>query len=179
MLRAEADCILNEDVLRRFHVACVSCGVQLCKMGPMRKVWEDGAVHVVQDAINLAPSCHPMNYLDGESNGVIGEIIYIPVFDVRPGTIMQGVLAVIELMVHNQCMDAMVVANSISSVTEILSSLGLGISKFHKIVDRTLSVSTNNNVEEPDMETSYSNKSSACSFGSNGLSRSSSLRMLI
>ena len=51
------------------------------QLGPMGKVWESGAVQVVQFADSLPGDVHPRARLPGELAGRIGEAIYLPVYD--------------------------------------------------------------------------------------------------
>lgn len=94
----------------------------------MGKVWESGVVQVVQQADNLPTDSHPVDRLPGPVARVIGEIVYLPVYDAIPGSATQGVVAAVELMTHPQGTDVMVVANTISCMSEIMASLGLALS---------------------------------------------------
>lgn len=93
----------------------------------MGKVWESGVVQVVQNAENLSVETHPCNRLQGGLAGCIGEIVYVPVYDRCPGSPAQGVVAVLELMMNSRSTDVMVVANIISSVSEIMGELTLAL----------------------------------------------------
>lgn len=176
ILEAENECVLNEDRLQDFHAACCLHGIPLAHLGPMSKVWENGVVHVVQQATSLPESLHPVKYLDDKAAKSIAEVIYIPVYDLRPGTIAKGVVAVVELMVHRGCRDAMVIANLIGALTDIMNSLGLALT--HAVqgyckAEQEQSPASSNLASVPD--------SSVDSFGSSlgGLSRTPSLRMLL
>jgi hypothetical protein len=129
LLKAEALCLLGNPALQDFHVACCHQGLPLTQLGPMGKVWESGVVQVVQHAGNLPTDVHPLNILPPAlATAAIDEIVYLPVYDSAPGTTVQGVVAALELMVSPRSMDAMVVANLISTVAETMGHLGLALS---------------------------------------------------
>jgi hypothetical protein len=95
----------------------------------MGKVWESGVVQVVQNAENLSSETHPCNRLQGGGlASAIGEIVYVPIYDRSPGSPAQGVVAVVELMMNARTTDVMVVANIISTVSQLLSALALALS---------------------------------------------------
>jgi len=103
--------------------------VPLTQLGPMGKVWESGVVQVVQNAENLSVETHPCNRLQGGGlAAAVGEIVYVPIYDRTPGTAAQGVVAVVELMMSSRTTDVMVVANIISTVSELLMALTLALS---------------------------------------------------
>jgi len=47
----------------------------------MGKVWESGAVQVVQNTASLSPDLHPCNRLPGALGGLVEECIYVPIYD--------------------------------------------------------------------------------------------------
>lgn len=131
ILKAEQLCLLGDPELQHFHAACTQEGVTVSQLGPMGKVWESGAVQVVQCAESLSEETHPRNRLPGELSRRIAECIYVPVYD-RTGQVSQGVLAVVELLVQAQAHDPMVVANAISCLTHVMEALQLSISNPHQ-----------------------------------------------
>lgn len=129
LLKAEALCLLGNPILQDFHVACCHQGLPLTQLGPMGKVWESGVVQIVQHSGNLSTDTHPLNLmLPSVAESAVDEILYLPVYDDAPGTPVQGVVAVLELMVNPRSTDVMVVANLISTVSDIMGNLGLAIS---------------------------------------------------
>lgn len=127
MLQAEQVCLLGDQRLQSFHSICCQEGVNLTHLGPMSHVWESGVVQVVQDAANLSVETHPCNRLQ-KAAGIVNEIIYIPVYDAQPHSLTPGVVAALEIMVASRSSDAMVVANIISSTSEIMECLQLSLS---------------------------------------------------
>jgi hypothetical protein len=81
LLKAEQLCLLGDVALQPFHAGCVEQGVTVGQLGPMGKVWENGAVQVVQYAESLPEDTHPRNRLPGGLSRRIGECIYAPVYD--------------------------------------------------------------------------------------------------
>ena len=129
ILKAEALCLLGNPALQDFHVACCHQGLPLTQLGPMGKVWESGVVQIVQHAGNLSTDAHPLNLMPaGFTSSAVDEILYLPIYDAAPGTSVQGVVAVLELMVTPRSTDVMIVANLISTVSEIMGHLGLALS---------------------------------------------------
>ena len=94
----------------------------------MGKVWEAGVVQVVQNASNLPNDMHPVNSLPGERPAAVGEVVYLPVYDALAGSTTQGVVAALELMMNPRSTDVMVVANIISTASNIMQALGLALS---------------------------------------------------
>ena len=95
----------------------------------MGKVWESGVVQVVQHAANLPTDMHPLNLLSPAlAAATVDEIVYLPVYDASPNSPVQGVVAVLELMVTPRSLDVMVVANLISTTSEIMQQLGIALS---------------------------------------------------
>ncbi|PSC72553.1 ALG-2 interacting isoform B [Micractinium conductrix] len=130
VLKAEQLCLLGDAQLQGFHEGCAAEGVTVNQLGPMGKVWENGAVQVVQCAQSLSSEMHPCNRLPGPLSACIEECIYLPVYD-RTGQVSQGVLAVIELLVRAGSHDPMVVANAISCLTHIMEALHLSVGNPH------------------------------------------------
>lgn len=95
----------------------------------MGKVWESGVVQVVQNAENLSTESHPCNKLNSGIAKGIGEIVYMPVYDVSPGSTTKGVVAVIELLMSARSQDVMVVANVISTISAIMETMQLTLSQ--------------------------------------------------
>ena len=81
VLKAEQLCLLGDAELQAFHGGCAHEGVTVGQLGPMGKVWESGAVQVVQCVGSLADDSHPRNRLPGALSGRIGECVYVPVYD--------------------------------------------------------------------------------------------------
>ncbi|KAL4444346.1 hypothetical protein ABPG75_012083 [Micractinium tetrahymenae] len=130
ILKAEQLCLLGDAELQGFHEGCAQEGVTVSQLGPMGKVWESGAVQVVQQAQSLSSDVHPCNRLPGPLCNRIEECIYVPLYD-RSGQVSQGVLAVVELLVRAGSHDYMVVANAISCVSHIMDALQLSLSNPH------------------------------------------------
>lgn len=65
ILKAEQLCLLGDPELQQFHAGCAQEGVTVTQLGPMGKVWESGAVQVVQYAESLSEDTHPRNRLPG------------------------------------------------------------------------------------------------------------------
>lgn len=129
MLKAEDVCLLGSTSLEQFHQECHADGLPLNLVGPMSKVWENGDVQVVQYPSNLPENVYPMDRMPKDIiPGDLGELVFLPVYDTEPGSSTQGILAVIELMIRRRTSDAMIVATLISTVAEILGSLGLSLS---------------------------------------------------
>lgn len=126
MLSVQQVCLLGDAEFSGFHSKCYYEGVLLSELGPMGKVWESGAVHVVQDAENLACDAHPCNKMTDALSERAGEITYIPVYDSTGSA--QGIVAVLELVVSRRSDDVMVVANIISCVAELMGALQLSLS---------------------------------------------------
>ena len=129
LLKAEALCLLGNPSLQDFHIACCHQGLPLTHLGPMGKVWESGVVQVVQHAGNLATDVHPLNLLPPDlALSSVDEIVYLPIYDAAPNSPVQGVVAALELMVSPRSTDVMVVANLISTVSEVMVAVGLALS---------------------------------------------------
>jgi len=129
MLKAEDVCLLGSPSLEQFHQQCHTDGLPLNLVGPMSKVWENGDVQVVQYPCNLPENVYPMDRMPKDIiPGDLGELVFLPVYDAEPGSSTQGILAVIELMIRRRTSDAMIVATLISTVAEIMGSLGLSLS---------------------------------------------------
>lgn len=131
ILKAEQLCLLGDPELQNFHAACCQEGVTVSQLGPMGKVWESGAVQVVQCADSLSPEMHPCNRLPGEMSRRIAECIYVPLYD-GTGTVSQGVLAVVELLIRRHSDEYMVVANAISCLTHLMEALQLSLCNPHQ-----------------------------------------------
>ena len=129
LLKAEALCLLGNPSLQDFHVACCHQGLPLTSLGPMGKVWESGVVQVVQHSSNLQEDQYPLNLMTlALAATTVDEVVYLPVYDATPGTAVQGVVAVLELMVSPRSTDAMIVANLISTVSHVMEDLGMALS---------------------------------------------------
>jgi hypothetical protein len=59
---------------------------------------------------------------------MIGEIVFLPVYDAAINSPTQGIVAVIELILSRNTNDGMIVATMISTVGEIMQELGLSLS---------------------------------------------------
>jgi hypothetical protein len=125
-LRAEPQCLLGDAALAPFHEACAREGVAVSALGPQGKVWESGAVQVVQRVDSLAADAHPRALL-GAAAAALGEVCWLPIYDATPGTAARGVVAVLELAMRARGSDAMVVANAISAVSDLLAAQGLAL----------------------------------------------------
>jgi hypothetical protein len=128
MLQSEDVCLLGTQTLDEFHKACHRDGIALDRVGPMGKVWENGDVQVVQYASNLSKNAYPMDRLPMEAIAMIGEIVFLPVYDAAINSPTQGIVAVIELILSRNTNDGMIVATMISTLGEIMQELGLSLS---------------------------------------------------
>lgn len=129
MLKAEDVCLLGSTSLEQFHQQCHADGLPLNLVGPMSKVWENGDVQVVQYPSNLPENVYPMDRMPKDIIlEDLGELVFLPVYDAEPDSSTKGILAVIELMIRRRTSDAMIVATLISTVAEIMESLGLSLS---------------------------------------------------
>lgn len=157
----------------------------------MGKVWESGVVQVVQHAGNLPEDAHPMNRLACAAAGgaaaaaaLLDEVVYLPVYDASPGTPAGGVVAVLELMVSPRARDAMVVANLISTASDLMGELGLALSNPAAIQPPKAPMERKSAPPGVGMrsESSYDANNAAAgagSFGSGGgLARTPSMRVL-
>lgn len=137
MIQAEQVCLLGDPRLQPFHASSSHQGVQLNLLGPMSLVWEHGVVQVVQDLTNLSLDTHPCNRLDPGLQSAIAETLYLPVYDApfppppppsSAAAVTPGVVAVLEIMIAKGANDTMVVANTISSISDIMQHLSLSVS---------------------------------------------------
>jgi len=139
MIQAEQVCLLGDPRLQPFHASSSRQGVQLNLLGPMSLVWEHGVVQVVQDLTNLSLDTHPCNRLDPGLQSAIAETLYLPVYDApfpppppssaaAAAAATPGVVAVLEIMIAKGANDTMVVANTISSISDIMQHLSLSVS---------------------------------------------------
>lgn len=127
LLKVDPLCLLGSPELQGFHNKCCSYGVPVHMLGAMGKVWENGAVKVVQSLENLSRETHPCNRLQGGLNVHVEEVVYIPVFD--PEALpSSGVVAVLEILISSQAHDYMVVANTISRVAGLMEEVQLSLS---------------------------------------------------
>lgn len=129
LLKAEPLCILGCPELEEFHHVCCQDGVPLTVLGPMSKVWQHGAVQIIQAANSLPADIHPLNRISPQKvASLVAEIVYLPVYDATIGeNATQGVVAAIELMISPQNTDVMIVANVISTVSQIMEGLNLAL----------------------------------------------------
>jgi hypothetical protein len=127
LLKAESVHLIGEESLQDFHDQCHTEGVPLSRLGPMGKVWESGVVQVVQAVDNLSRDTHPCNRLSASLLPHVAEVLYLPVYDRDPNSPAQGVVAALELVMSARSADVMVVANTISCVSQILDLLGLSV----------------------------------------------------
>lgn len=128
MLQSESTCLLGTQVLDGFHQLCHKAGVALDLIGPMGKVWENGDVQVVQYPANLPNNVYPMDRFPADAISLLGEIVFLPLYDSTPNSPTQGIVGVIELMLTKKATDDMVVATMISTIASILPDLGLSLS---------------------------------------------------
>lgn len=127
-LQSENICLLGTRVLDEFHQDCHSSGIPLDLIGPMGKVWENGDVQVVQYPANLPTNVYPMDRFPQNAVPVLGELVFLPLYDSKPNSSTQGIVGVIELMLNKNTTDAMVVATMISTIATIMHDLGLSLS---------------------------------------------------
>lgn len=127
-LQSENICLLGAQVLDEFHQQCFKDGISLDHVGPMGKVWENGDVQVIQYPSNLPRNSYPMDRFPGDAIVHLGEIVFLPVYDGKPNSSTQGIVAVIELMLNRNATDAMIVATIISTLAAIMQDLGLSLS---------------------------------------------------
>lgn len=127
MLQSENTCLLGTQLLNEFHQDCHSAGIPLDLIGPMGKVWENGDVQVVQYPANLPTNVYPMDRFPADAVSMLGEIVFLPLYDSQPNSSTQGIVGVIELMLTKKTTDAMVVATMISTIASIMPDLGLSL----------------------------------------------------
>jgi hypothetical protein len=111
-------------------------------LGPMSKVWQHGAVQIIQAANSLPTDIHPLNRISPQAApSLVAEIIYLPVYDAILGeNATQGVVAAIEIMISPQNMDVMIVANVISTVSQIMEGLDLALNSGPTLVHQQTTV---------------------------------------
>lgn len=129
LLKAEPLCVLGSPALEEYHHLCCNQGVPLSVLGPMSKVWQHGAVQIIQAANSLPTNIHPLNRMSPQAaSSLVAEIIYLPVYDAIVGeSATQGVVAAIEIMISPQNVDVMIVANVISTVSQVMEGLNLAL----------------------------------------------------
>lgn len=127
-LQSESICLLGTRSLDEFHQSCHRSGIPLDLIGPMGKVWENGDVQVVQYPENLPTNVYPMDRFPADAISILGEIVFLPLYDSQPNSSTQGIVGVIELMLNKKTTDAMVVATMISTIASIMHDLGLSLS---------------------------------------------------
>lgn len=126
-LQSEKTCLLGTRVLDEFHQDCHSSGIPLDLIGPMGKVWENGDVQVVQYPANLPTNVYPMDRFPKDAVPMLGELVFLPLYDSHPNSSTKGIVGVIELMLNKNTTDAMVVATMISTIAIIMHELGLSL----------------------------------------------------
>ncbi|KAK9820507.1 hypothetical protein WJX72_011094 [[Myrmecia] bisecta] len=118
---------LEDQALAPFRLQSCQEGITGSALGMMGKVWSTGALQVVQNLAILPSSVHPRNKLQGEAFANIAELIYVPVYALAAP--QQGVVAVLEVVVSAKAQEAMVVANVISYLSNLLTDMELSISQ--------------------------------------------------
>ncbi|GLC35524.1 hypothetical protein PLESTB_000198300 [Pleodorina starrii] len=89
------------------------------------KVWRSGAVQIVQNLRILPPSLHPRSQLSEEALERLAEALYIPIYDLsRPA---RGQICVLEVLLSTRATEAMLVADVISFIGNLLTALHLSL----------------------------------------------------
>ena len=102
-LQAEEACLLAGG-LEEFHRHCHVDGIALDAIGggPMGKVWENGDVQVVQYPSSLPISAYPMDRFPREALPLLGEVVFLPVYDGVVNSPTPGIVGVVECMLNRQ-----------------------------------------------------------------------------
>lgn len=118
---------VHDQRLASFVEASRSRGITGKELGTISQVWSKGALQVVQNVAGVPADCHPRTKLQDGAAAAIGEVLYIPVYEqVSP---LPHVVAVFELLVAASSSQCMVVANVISTVSDLLSQVQLSVSR--------------------------------------------------
>ncbi|KXZ47336.1 hypothetical protein GPECTOR_36g60 [Gonium pectorale] len=89
------------------------------------KVWRSGAVQIVQNLRILPPTLHPRSQLSEEALERMAEALYIPIYDLaRPA---RGQVCVLEVLLSSRATEAMLVADVLSFVGNLLTALQLSL----------------------------------------------------
>lgn len=88
------------------------------------RVWRTGSVQIIQNIKIIPPTLHPRNRLSEEDIKKVAEVLYIPVYDAARS---RGPVAVLEVFLSSHATDSMLVANLISYVGAVLTSLQLSL----------------------------------------------------
>ncbi|GLI61823.1 hypothetical protein VaNZ11_004335 [Volvox africanus] len=89
------------------------------------KVWRSGAVQIVQNLRILPPSLHPRSQLSEAALERLAEALYIPIYDLsRPA---RGQVCVLEVLLSTRATEAMLVADVISFIGNLLTALHLSL----------------------------------------------------
>lgn len=88
------------------------------------RVWRTGSVQIIQNIKIIPPTLHPRNRLGDVLVRKVAELIYIPVYDAN---VLRGPVAILEVLLSSTATDSMLVANLISYVGAVLTSLQLSL----------------------------------------------------
>jgi hypothetical protein len=101
--------------------------MQLGHQGMPGRVLRSGCVQVVQNLRIIPEVLHPRCRLPEAMAAGVGEVLYIPVFDLHAPH--AGPVAVLEALLSATATDSMLVANFISVVGNVLSCMQVGHTK--------------------------------------------------
>lgn len=130
-------CIMGTPALMDFRVA--SCqSLHYGHQGMPGRVLRSGCVQVVQNIGIIPEVLHPRCRLSAGNAASVGEVLYIPVFDLHVPH--AGPVAVLEALLSATATDSMLVANFISVVGNVLSCMQVR-GPLHTVVTVLLSAS--------------------------------------
>ncbi|KAK9908991.1 hypothetical protein WJX75_005700 [Coccomyxa subellipsoidea] len=117
---------IRDPALHSFQQKCCQQGIQGAALGMLGKAWSTGSACVIQNVDNLPHSLHPRTHLEGGEG--VADVVYIPIYDQLTSE-AGGVQGVLEVLVHSNAADPMVVANTITFVGTKLNQLQMGLGK--------------------------------------------------
>ncbi|CAL8460744.1 g275 [Coccomyxa elongata] len=117
---------VQDPQLQTFRQKCCKQGIRGTAMGMVGKAWSTGCACVIQSVETLPHSLHPRTLLEGSES--MADVVYIPIYD-RLASKDAGVQGVLEVMVHRNATEPMVVASSITFVGALLGQLQMSLSR--------------------------------------------------
>lgn len=117
---------LSDPHLAPFRTFCCQSGIQRSAVGMLGKVWSSGSLAVVQNLAIIPTSVHPRNKLPDHLLGLISELAYIPVYDLRQPNL--GVVACLEVLLSSVAVEE-TIANVISNTCDLLTQFQLSLCK--------------------------------------------------
>lgn len=127
MSTAQMPFCVTDSRLQDFRARSCQQGITGSGLGMLGKVMSSGVLQVVQNAAIIPKSVHPRNKLEEQTGRSVSELVYIPIYDAA--TPDDGVIAVLEVVISSTAVEAMLVANLISFVGDLLDQLQLSLSK--------------------------------------------------